>query len=371
MNPPLRPLAAPPDLAFVDQDDIARRVTFLGDHCGPQPGVAAADDAQVAVFVAHERRVRLRDLRALEPERVRLGVGDGVECELGRFAGCCRVAHDLTGPGVYPSTGSTRPATVRPARRAVRPARRRTVWAWTSESLDVAPLSLLDRQASDSARPWRWRRRGRTWRSAAATSIGSRRRRRSSVTSACRSSPMSRPPRARRAFVAAAIEALGAVDILVTNAGGPPPGNFATTSVEAYQSAIDLNLMSVVAMCKAAVPAMQERRWGRVVAITSLSVRQPIAQLILSNTARAGATGFLKTLALEVAADGVTVNSIQPGLHRTPRVTQLYSEDQQGSMRMGDANDFGAVAAFLCSEQAKFTTGVQLHVDGGAYLGLL
>jgi 3-oxoacyl-[acyl-carrier protein] reductase len=172
-------------------------------------------------------------------------------------------------------------------------------------------------------------------------------------------------------FVAAAIEALGAVDILVTNAGGPPPGNFATTSVEAYQSAIDLNLMSVVAMCKAAVPAMQERRWGRVVAITSLSVRQPIAQLILSNTARAGATGFLKTLALEVAADGVTVNSIQPGLHRTPRVTQLYSEEQQGSMRMGDATDFGAVAAFLCSEQAKFTTGVQLHVDGGAYVGLL
>jgi 3-oxoacyl-[acyl-carrier protein] reductase len=172
-------------------------------------------------------------------------------------------------------------------------------------------------------------------------------------------------------FIAAAIEALGAVDILVTNAGGPPPGNFATTSVEAYRSAIDLNLMSVVAMCKAAVPAMQERRWGRVVAITSLAVRQPMAQLILSNTARAGATGFLKTLALEVAADGVTVNSIQPGLHRTPRVTQLYSEEQQGSMRMGDANDFGAVAAFLCSEQAKFTTGVQLHVDGGAYLGLL
>jgi 3-oxoacyl-[acyl-carrier protein] reductase len=172
-------------------------------------------------------------------------------------------------------------------------------------------------------------------------------------------------------FIAAAIEALGAVDILVTNAGGPPPGNFASTSVEAYQAAIDLNLMSVVAMCKAAVPAMQERRWGRVVAITSLSVRQPIAQLILSNTARAGATGFLKTLALEVAADGVTVNSVQPGLHRTPRVTQLYSEEQQASMRMGDATDFGAVAAFLCSEQAKFTTGVQLHVDGGAYLGLL
>ncbi len=172
-------------------------------------------------------------------------------------------------------------------------------------------------------------------------------------------------------FVEQAVDALGAVDILVTNAGGPPPGTFASTPVDAYQAALDLNLMSVVAMCKAAVPAMQERRWGRVVAITSLAVRQPIAQLILSNTARAGATGFLKTLALEVADDGVTVNSIQPGLHRTPRVTQLYSDEQQRSMRMGEAADFGAVAAFLCSEQAKFTTGVQLHVDGGAYLGLL
>ncbi len=171
-------------------------------------------------------------------------------------------------------------------------------------------------------------------------------------------------------FVADAVEALGAVDILVPNAGGPPPGNFASTPIEAYPAALELNLMSVVAMCAAAVPAMRERRWGRVVAITSLAVRQPMAQLILSNTARAGATGFLKTLALEVAGDGVTVNSLQPGLHRTPRVEQIYSEEQQESMRMGDAADFGAVAAFLCSEQAKFTTGVQLHVDGGAYLGL-
>jgi 3-oxoacyl-[acyl-carrier protein] reductase len=171
-------------------------------------------------------------------------------------------------------------------------------------------------------------------------------------------------------FVDAAVEALGAVDILVPNAGGPPPGTFASTPVEAYQPALDLNLLSIVAMCKAAVPPMQERRWGRVVAITSLSVRQPMAQLILSNTARAGATAFLKTLALEVSGDGVTVNSVQPGLHRTPRVTQLYSDEQLASMRMGSAADFGAVVAFLCSEQANFTTGVQLHVDGGAYTGL-
>jgi 3-oxoacyl-[acyl-carrier protein] reductase len=172
-------------------------------------------------------------------------------------------------------------------------------------------------------------------------------------------------------FVAEAVDALGAVDILVTNAGGPPPGTFASTPVDAYRAALDLNLMSVVAMCTAAVPAMQERRWGRVIAITSLAVRQPMANLILSNTARAGATGFLKTLALEVARDGVTVNSLQPGLHRTPRIDQLYDAEQQAAMRMGDAADFGAVAAFLCSEQARFTTGVQLHVDGGNYLGLL
>src|SRR5512139_1429550 len=118
-------------------------------------------------------------------------------------------------------------------------------------------------------------------------------------------------------FVAEAEMRLGGIDILVTNAGGPPAGTFSSTPIEDYLPALELNLLSVVAMCKAAVPAMQARRWGRVVAITSISVRQPMANLILSNTARAGATGFLKTLAREVAKDGVTVNSVQPGLHAT------------------------------------------------------
>jgi 3-oxoacyl-[acyl-carrier protein] reductase len=172
-------------------------------------------------------------------------------------------------------------------------------------------------------------------------------------------------------FVEASREALGGVDILVPNAGGPPPGDFASTPVDAYPEALDLNLMSVVAMCKAAVPDMQERGWGRVAAITSVSVRQPISFLILSNTARDGATGFLKTLALEVASDGVTVNSVQPGLHRTPRIEQLYTGEQQDSMRFGEADDFGATVAYLCSEHAKFITGVQLHIDGGSYAGLL
>jgi 3-oxoacyl-[acyl-carrier protein] reductase len=171
-------------------------------------------------------------------------------------------------------------------------------------------------------------------------------------------------------FVDDARAALGGVDILVTNAGGPPGGNFAQTPVDAYPAALDLNLMSVVAMCKAAVPAMQERRWGRIVAITSLSVRQPMAQLILSNTARAGATAFLKTLAREVAGDGITVNSAQPGLHLTDRLEEIY-RDGLPDRPLGDPADFGQVVAFLCSEQARFTTGVQLHVDGGDYVGLL
>lgn len=173
-------------------------------------------------------------------------------------------------------------------------------------------------------------------------------------------------------FVAAAADALGGpIDVLVPNAGGPPPGTFTSTDVDAYGAALDLNLLSIVGMCKAAVPGMQERGWGRVVAITSLSVRQPIPAIILSNTARAGATAFLKTLALEVADDGVTVNTVQPGIHDTPRLDALYTPEQKAQVRMGDADDFGAVVAFLCSEQAGFVNGLQLHVDGGAYAGLL
>jgi len=170
-------------------------------------------------------------------------------------------------------------------------------------------------------------------------------------------------------FVEEAREALGGVDILVTNAGGPSPGNFESTSVEGYPEALDLNLMSVVAMCKAGVPEMRERGWGRVVAITSLAVRQPMADLILSNTARAGATGFLKTLAREVAADGVTVNSVQPGRHDTERLRALGHHDD--SAPIGRPEDFGAVVAFLCSEQSKFITGAAVHVDGGSYAALL
>lgn len=183
-------------------------------------------------------------------------------------------------------------------------------------------------------------------------------------------------PEGATAFVDEAVAALGQVDILVPNAGGPPAGTFASTPLEAYGPALQLNLLSTVAMCQVAVPAMADRGWGRVVAITSASVRQPIPSLILSNTARAGVTGFLKTLSLEVAPQGVTVNSVQPGLHATDRLRDLYGDDASAAAEhipvrtVGRPDDFGSVVAFLCSDQARFVTGAAVPVDGGASRGL-
>ena len=178
------------------------------------------------------------------------------------------------------------------------------------------------------------------------------------------------------AFVQAAREALGGLDILVTNGGGPPPGNFATTDRSAYRTALELNCLSSIAMCSEAVPGMQEAGWGRVVAIKSIAVKQPIAHLILSNTARAGLTGFLKTLARELVGSGVTVNSILPGFHDTERVRGVNPDPaaiaaQIEAGTMGRPVDFGQVAAFLCSDPARFITGAALQVDGGVYGGLL
>jgi 3-oxoacyl-[acyl-carrier protein] reductase len=177
-------------------------------------------------------------------------------------------------------------------------------------------------------------------------------------------------------FVADARDALGGVDILVANAGGPPPGTFETTALDAYAPAFELNCLSTIAMCTEAVPAMRAQRWGRVIGITSIAVRQPIANLILSNTARAGVTGFLKTLARELASDGVTVNSLQPGSHATERMTALGGDPESiaaavAAGEMGRPEDFGAIAAFLCSDAARFLTGAAIHVDGGAYAALL
>ncbi len=183
-------------------------------------------------------------------------------------------------------------------------------------------------------------------------------------------------------------QSLGAPQILVTNAGGPPPGTFADTPLDAYQSALDLNLMSAVHLIHRVTPAMQAEGWGRIIAITSIAVKQPIGTLLLSNMARTGLTGFLKTIATELAPLGITVNALLPGIHKTSRIDRLarHRAAQENtsvneiieemiadnpSHTIGDPSDFGAAAAFLASVQAGYITGQSLLVDGGNYRGLL
>ncbi len=178
-----------------------------------------------------------------------------------------------------------------------------------------------------------------------------------------------------RSFVEQATGKLGQVDILVANAGGPPPGSPATTSIDGYREALDLNLLSTIVMCQAALPGMRERGWGRIVAITSIGARQPIGNLAASSVARAGVSSFLKTLSAEVARDGVTVNSAQPGIHATDRIKSLGNTDVVAQRvptgTLGTAEDFGKAVAFLCSEPARFITGTSILLDGGAYQGLI
>ena len=188
-------------------------------------------------------------------------------------------------------------------------------------------------------------------------------------------SDMSDPQNAS-SFIQEATEQLGVIDILVTNAGGPPPGTFASTEIDNYQQAFDMNCKAMIELCRAAIPSMRERGWGRVCAITSVGVKQPIDFLIASSVARAGLTSFLKITAREIAADGVTVNSAQPGTHWTDRVAKIVPDRESAAKNIparitGSSDDFGAAVAFLCSEQAKFITGTGLLVDGGQASGLL
>ena len=181
---------------------------------------------------------------------------------------------------------------------------------------------------------------------------------------------------------------LGDPEILVTNAGGPPPGTYASTAIEEYDKALNLTLMSAVHLIHGVTPAMKAAGWGRIIAITSISVKQPIGTLLLSNMARAGLTGFLKTIATELAPDGITVNALLPGTHKTSRIDQLAQHraaqenkstddiiremmSANPSGTIGDPSDFGAAAAFLASAQARYITGQNLLVDGGNYRGLL
>ena len=172
-------------------------------------------------------------------------------------------------------------------------------------------------------------------------------------------------------------------DILVTNAGGPPPGLWSDWSREDFIKAIDANMLTPVALMQATVPAMMARGWGRVVNITSQAVKAPIPALGLSNTARAGLTGFVAGMSRQVAPSGVTVNNLLPGIHATDRAASLDKgvsgaegisvEEAQAkraatipARRYGTAEEFGATCAFLCSVHAGFIVGQNILIDGGA-----
>jgi 3-oxoacyl-[acyl-carrier protein] reductase len=168
-------------------------------------------------------------------------------------------------------------------------------------------------------------------------------------------------------LVAATVEAFGAVDIVIANAGGPPPGRALEVDDDMLTAALNANLLSSVRLTRAAVPIMRQRGWGRICCITSYSVVQPVPGLALSNTARAGLWAWVKTAAQDLAGEqsGITVNLLCPGPHATDRMKELG-----GAGVMGDPKDFGRIAAFLCSESAGFVNGAALVVDGGATLAL-
>jgi 3-oxoacyl-[acyl-carrier protein] reductase len=185
--------------------------------------------------------------------------------------------------------------------------------------------------------------------------------------------------------IAAAMDTFGRVDILVTNTGGPPPGPFESHSREAWHAATRQLLDSVLDLTRPVLPGMKERRWGRIIHVTSIAVKQPVENLILSNSLRAAVTGFARTLANEVASFGVTV---LPGYTRTARVEQLAAKRAEatgGDMaaayatwereipmgRLGEPREFAALVAFLASERASYVTGTSIPVDGGWIKALL
>ena len=172
-------------------------------------------------------------------------------------------------------------------------------------------------------------------------------------------------------LVELAEQKLGGLDILVVNAGGPAPGTFQTTPLESWEPAFHLTLMSAVRLVKAALPALKQSGQGRIVFITSISVRQPIPNLVLSNSLRAGVAGVAKTLSREVAPDGITVNCLAPDAILTDRIRELKLSAANSPMgRFGDPSEFAAACAFMCSKQAGYITGQTLGVDGGSLLGV-
>ena len=190
-----------------------------------------------------------------------------------------------------------------------------------------------------------------------------------------------------REFVAEVVERFGRLDICVANAGGPPAKSFANTTVDDWHQAANLNLMSTVYLAKETLPVMQQRRWGRFIAITSVAVKQPLEGLVLSNSIRSGVSGLIKTLSSEYGRDGVLVNNICPGYTATARLVELNLElagkegvavadiekrwNRQSALgRLGRPDEIADLVVFLASERASYITGVSIAVDGGLVKGL-
>ncbi|MGW8267075.1 MAG: SDR family oxidoreductase [Longimicrobiales bacterium] len=195
-------------------------------------------------------------------------------------------------------------------------------------------------------------------------------------------------PSGVKEVAAAAFDAFGKVDVLVTNTGGPPAGPFEAHSPEAWEMAVRQNLFSVLNLVREVLPGMRERKWGRIINITSIAVKQPSDNLILSNSVRAAVTGFARTLATETAADGITVNNVMPGFTRTERLTELADKRAQikgcdpqdiwdlwrreiPMDRVGEAHELASLVAYLASEKASYITAQSIAVDGGWIKSLL
>ncbi len=191
-----------------------------------------------------------------------------------------------------------------------------------------------------------------------------------------------------RRVVDGALEEFGRVDVLVTNAGGPPAGPFEAHDMEDWRAAVDLTLESALHLTRGVLPGMKERGWGRILNITSIAVKQPVDGLVLSNSIRAAVTGMARTLANEVAPHGITVNNVMPGYTRTRRTEDLARQiaEQEGIGegeargrweekiplgRLAEPEEFAAAVAFLASERASYITGTSIPVDGGWIRSLL
>jgi len=183
-------------------------------------------------------------------------------------------------------------------------------------------------------------------------------------------------------LVAKGIETFGKIDVLITNCGGPPSGDFLDFSIDEWRYAINLNLMSTIYLCKEVIPHMLERETGRIIMITSVSVKQPIPGLILSNVARAGVVGLAKSLSNEFGKNNILVNVVCPGYTRTKRVSELAKtvslkrgvnpeeiikgwEEQNALGRLATPEEFANVVTFLASGKASHITGVSIQIDGG------